>query len=234
MKSLVGEISANLWRYRNGDFHFLSEDPACFFSTDVSVNLEGLQAVSCTSDGHREVECCLAVWEALGNVPPYLARDARLWTYLTHTALLDYTRTRWPIPENDESAVTHIRRHFFAENNRVIERDNAASRLWWMAQLCSEVSGLSLREALQTLLHQSDVRANIIERPTTTQNRILLDTLLQELHRSLNGDRVLFEREKFRAVMKELNLLGGVKLLGALKRDAITAVIREAAHNSVP
>src|SRR3546814_4359590 len=85
-----------------------------------------------------EVENCLAVHEYLEALSPYEARDERLWSYLTHTSMLQYTRARWPIPSDDDKAVPHIETHFFARTNRQIERDNAVSRLWWMAHLCTK------------------------------------------------------------------------------------------------
>ena len=54
---------------------------------------------------------------------PYLARDARIWCYLTHTYLLEYSRNRWPIPADDEKAVKHIVSHFFTKGVRGFERD---------------------------------------------------------------------------------------------------------------
>lgn len=52
--------------------------------------------------------------QAMGGMSHYLARDERIWVYLTHTTLLSYARTRWPIPEDNEKAVKHIKSHFFA------------------------------------------------------------------------------------------------------------------------
>ena len=160
-------------------------------------------------------------------MPPYLARDSRLWVCLTHTSLLQYARKRWPIPGDDDKAVDHIRKHFFAVGARGIERDNAASRLWWMASLCSRVKDLPLAEALTSFLYQYDVRANIIERPTTSQSIPILSAILKKLNNSYKGDKALFEREKFRAGMKALNLRGGVMLLEALHEQEIGSIVDE-------
>jgi hypothetical protein len=47
------------------------------------------------------------------------------------------------------AAVGHVRAHFFAKEQRQIERDNAASRLWWMAHLCRRVKELDLSDTLK-------------------------------------------------------------------------------------
>lgn len=227
VQQLARDVSDNLSRYRHDNFDFLGADPANFFEIDQEFDDQKLSHVDCEIGDHKEVECCIHIYEAMGQISPYLARDSRLWVYLTHTSLLEYARKRWPIPSDDEKAVSHIRKHFFATGTRGIERDNAASRLWWMATLCSRVSGLTLAEALTSFLHQYDVRANIIERPTTSQSVPVFSCVLKKLNESYNGNKKLFEREKFRSVMKELNLQGGVKLLETLSEHEIGRIVDE-------
>ena len=65
----------------------------------------------------HEEQNCLACYDAMPGLTPYEARDERLWVYLTHTWLLVYTRTRWPIPIDDKGAITYIRTHFFGRTN---------------------------------------------------------------------------------------------------------------------
>ncbi len=228
IQQLTNDISSNLDRYRTGGFDFLETDPASHFESAQEFDEAKLAQVICQADDHKEVECCMAIFEAMGAMPPYLARDSRIWVYLTHTALLDYARKRWPIPADDDKAEAHIRKHFFAAGTRGIERDNAASRLWWMAALCNRVEGLTLEESLKAFLHQYDVRANIIERPTTSQSIPVFSAIIKKLHEALlKGDESLFEREKFRSVMKQLNLQGGVKLLGALSPAELGGIVEE-------
>lgn len=225
MQELNSKVSENLDLYRFGNFDFLAEDPSNFFEIDKDLDEQKIKLVDCDSDDHKEVDCCIHIYEAMHDIPAYLARDPRLWVYLTHTFLLGYSRKRWPIPNDDEKAVAHIRKHFFANGARGIERDNAASRLWWMASLCDRVEGLSLLDALIIFLHQYDVRANIIERPTTSQSVPVFSAVIKKLEKSFKQDQKLFEREKFRQVMKELNLQGGVKLLCALDEPEIEKIV---------
>lgn len=225
IQQLMVAVPENLERYRSGNFDYLMTDPANFIEVDQQFDEQKLSLVDCEVEDHKEVECCIHIHEAMGMIPAYLARDSRLWVYLTHTSLIEYTRKRWPIPVDDERAVAHIRKHFYADGTRGVERDNAASRLWWMASLCSRVNGLTLAEALTSFLYQSDVRANIIERPTTSQNVPILSAVLKKLDESYKGDKALFNREKFRSVMKDLNLQGGVKLLEALDEQEIGRIV---------
>lgn len=225
---LANDIPRNLDRYRSGEFDFLNADPSSYFESTQSLNDAMLSEVHCDANNHREVECCIAIFRAMGSIPPYLARDSRIWIYLTHTLLLEYARKRWPIPKDDEKAISHIKKHFFVAGTRGIERDNAASRLWWMAALCNRVQGLTLEDSLKAFLHQYDVRANVIERPTTSQSIPVFSAIIKKLHASLaNQDEKLFERERFRSVMKQLNVKGGIKLLGVLSEAELNKIVEE-------
>lgn len=227
ISELFQRVPEHLNVYRFGEFDFLRTDPAFFFEVEHEISDEELQAVACAEDDQNEIACCIRMFNALGSFSPYLARDPRLWVSLTHSELLPYSRTRWPIPEDNQKAVAHIRKHFFAVGSRGIERDNAASRLWWMAYICSRVKGLTLEEALGSFLYQSDVRANIIERPTTSQSVEVFTALLKKLHDSYHSDKALFARERFRALMKKLNLKGGVTLLSGLGEHEIARIVDE-------
>jgi len=223
--NLKESIADNLERYRSGNFEHLNLETSNFLDTKVQFKLEACQRISCTVEDHNEVACTLASFEAFSDLTPYLARDERLWVYLTHIKLLDYSRKRWPIPEDETKAVSHILTHFFVAGARGIERDNAASRLWWMAFICSRVKEIPLEKALKVFLHLTDVRANIFERPNTSQNINVLSAVIHKLAESYDQDKALFERARFREMMKELNLRGGIKLLEVLDLSDVTRVV---------
>jgi hypothetical protein len=164
---------------------------------------------------------------AFGSLTPYEARDERLWSYYTHTHGLPYSRARWPIPNDDVAAAKHIHQHFFAKDKRQVERDNALSRLWWMAHLCARVSGLTLEQALAAFLFKTDVRANLIERPTSSQTVSVFSAVITKLHQSLEGDRALFERARFRQLMRGINAVGGYRLLEFLETQEMEALVTQ-------
>src|SRR5437879_1825323 len=158
LEELREAVADNIEVYRSGSFSYLEADFSKFFESGFDVEearIETFRVPDATGQ-YFEKHNCLVCYEALPGLTPYEARDERLWAYLTHTLLLEYTRRRWEIPVDDEAAVGHIRKHFFAKDKRSIERDNAASRLWWMAYLCQRVPQLSLPDALQVLLYRSD------------------------------------------------------------------------------
>ncbi|MGY4441328.1 DUF6339 family protein [Bradyrhizobium sp. LM2.3] len=174
-----------------------------------------------------ESENCITMLDALPSLTPYQAADERLWAMLSHTVLLPHARARWPIPSKTDDAVDHVLAHFFGSNQRQLERDNIGARLWWMGHLCSRVNSMPLKQALDILLFRSDVRANIVERPTTAQSVPVFSALLMKLAKSYDGKKKLFERSTFRSLMVQLNGLGGYRLLDALDAKTIEQLIDE-------
>jgi Family of unknown function (DUF6339) len=94
-----------------------------------------------------------------------------------------------------------------------------------MAFLCQRIPGLSMQEALQVLLHRSDVRANIVERPTTSQSIVVFSAIIKKLHASYAGQKKLFERALFRRFIVRINSIGGVKLLDCMSEQQMTELI---------
>ena len=232
LEDLRAHVTTNLPIYRSGSFDALELDSGLWFehTTEVDESQFANIRVPAGPDLY-EIDNCAALHDAFGGLSPYEARDERLWTYYAHTHLLTYARARWPIPADPSLAASHVLRHFFAKDKRQLERDNAVSRLWWMAHLCMRVNGLSRTEALSAFLYKTDVRANLIERPTTSQSIELFGAVLRKLVISYQGERRLFERTTFRQLMAEINSVGGFKLIDCMDTvqsdELVDAVVRE-------
>ena len=165
------DIMKNTPAYMNSDTSQFPHIQSVSFEIELEADLASLSKLRPTKEHKDEVFNCILVWKALSNITPELARDERLWTYLTHYHALAYSTKRWP--PIDETKKTHnfIKNHFFAQTKRNVERDNAISRLWWMAFIANKAESGTLKENLDALLAFSDVRANIIERPTTGRSK---------------------------------------------------------------
>lgn len=229
LEQLRADIAKNLEQYRVGDFSVLLQDSGLYLEVSSELSIEKIEEMLLPEEvsTQYEAENCAIFFKALKNLTPYQARDERLWAYLTHTHLLGYCRKRWPIPSNDHEAVKHIETHFFASTVRGIDRDNAASRLWWMAYLCSEVTAFPLEKSLEIFLFRADVRANIIERPSISQNTQIFSTILRELGASYAGDKALFERKHFRDLMIRMNSIGGYKLLDYMPESQVNKLVHD-------
>lgn len=229
VSELKQNISNNLDNYLSGNFDHFFADPARVIELDFEYEPSKFVDLLPGKSTSEEVHNCLLMEGVLGGITPYLARDERLWVYLTHKYLLEYSRARWELDKKSEDEIVkQIEIHFFAPDKRAVERDNSASRLWWIANLCSRVDGLSLKDVLECLLLYSDVRASIIERPTTSQCLNVFSAITKKLSFEYkSGNEEIFERKKFRELMKKINLFGGVKLLNTMKESDILAFINK-------
>lgn len=225
VRQLLKDVPENLHLYRGGDFQYLLDDATSYFEVGAELDESRLNEVA-LEGAEADATNAKIVYEAFDGVTPYMARDERLWVYMTHIVVPEYTRHRWPLPKDDEKAASVVKKHFFGAGRRGLERDNSMGRLWWFAHVCSRVRDVPLDEALTVLLHRTDVRANILERPTTSRSEKVFSVLISELAESLRGDQRLWKRPVYRKAMKNLNLLGGVRLLDAVGekeiRDALS------------
>jgi len=226
LEQLRASIPDNLKAYRSDGFDYLEADPSFWFEHSVEVDLDALKSLTAPSGGSfYEVENCEIIYSALKSLSPYDARDERFWVYLSHTVLLDHARRRWPIPADDDEAAAHIAKHWFARDKRQIERDQVGSRLWWMGHLCSRVEDIDPDLALRAFLFRSDVRANLVERPTVSQSVNLFGAIVKRLAQSFGGKQSLFERNVFRRLMMEINSAGGYRLLDCLPTTEIEQLL---------
>lgn len=226
---LYEDVPKNLERYRTGNFDYLSTDPAYYRELDVAaanpvVLDEGSNAQSDAVNSER-------IWQSMGHLTPAEARDRRIWVYLAHVEFLEYAKSRYTIPEDDDAAVKIIRDHWFAVNNRSLERNQAVSRLWWFAFMAKRVESMPLRSSLDTLLHLTDIRANLMERPTTAQCIGLFKAWIEILHEARDKcdqekGSPYFKRQVYRTALKRINALGGYRLLDSLDDETLKGIVR--------
>lgn len=225
--SLRDSIEANLELYRSGNFKHLVEDDAIVLNGDILIDEFLLNGMHCNG-GDRDVENSLLVSQSIEGLTPYLARDERIWVYLTHTILLNYTRDRWPIPEDDNDAINYISAHFFSKGIRGVMRTNSVARLWWAVHLSNKVDGLSLEESLNTLLYKKDVRSAIAERPAISRSSVIFSSVIKVMNESYNTEeKELFNRKVNRGSMKELNFIAGARLLQGMQEEEVLDIVKD-------
>lgn len=170
------------------------------------------------SESH-DVENVIAIYQGL-ELTPQQASEERIWVYATHCAARNYTARRWnKIPQDDDKAVKYILAHYFVSSTRGLIRDNAVARLWWMGHLASRCQDYDLKDTLDILLQNSDVRANLLERPSVSTSKETFSAVIRALSRSREASPTpaLYERENFRTLMKTLNQRGGRIMLNVLR-----------------
>jgi hypothetical protein len=222
LQNLKQNIGANLDRYRTGDFSGLLDE----ITVDFEIDYSRLETIQMPDGGDtKDVENCVLVHGIFGSLSPFVARDERLWVQLCHGPLLDYTRKRWPIRDNEEDAIKDVKSHFFAGEKRVLEARNAAGRLYWLAYIASRVNDIPLEETLSLILHRQDVRQNIIERPTVLQDEAILIAIVHSLKKSRANDSGLYVRRNFRELQEKLNEYCGFVFVESLPTATVTNMV---------
>lgn len=235
---LRDKIDQNLDRYLHGDFNDMLPAEHVIPVKDTSVDIERLSLMSAKSGGEIDAENSLLVHDALKGMSRYLARDERVWVWLTHGPCLQYARDRWLNEVTDKTKLRSlIRDHFFATGARGFERNNAIACLWWWAEIVSYYPHSDIKSALNVFLHQTDVRASIIERPTSSQSAFT--PIMNILMEKYNSDEKVsfFKREKghtavYRRWLAEINRHGGIQLYEALPEQQVTSLFRELAEKA--
>jgi hypothetical protein len=135
-----------------------------------------------------------------------------------------------------EKKISLIKDHFFAIGARGFERNNAIACLWWWAEIASNYKNAEMKVALEVFLHQTDVRASIIERPTSSQSAFIpIMNVLMEKYQS--DERIsFFKREKgdraiYRRWLREINRHGGTQFFEALPEKQVTNLFRKLAFD---
>ena len=192
------------------------------------------------SGGDTDAQNALVVHSSLEGMTPYLARDERIWAYLTHTHFLPYVRKRWISEDSkDEEKIKAIQIHFFARGSRAFERGNALSSLWWWAHIASRYQDSELEKTAKALLTNTDLRDAIIGRPSTSRSAKVFSAIMHSvMKRNTPEDGGLLDRRVYREWLKKVNMHGGTRLLDGLDeatlRNLIEGLAQEAEQPQSP
>lgn len=235
--SLRENVEKNIDRYLSGNFQELLSADHVIPVRGVHFDLERFGNMCPNPGGHVDVENAKIVHESITGLTRYLARDERLWVWFTHGPCIDYVRKRWITATTVDKQISQIRAHFFASGDRGFERNNAISCLWWWAQIASQYRKASLDEVLEVFLHQTDVRASIIERPTITQPAFnsIMEVLIEQY--KSDPERTFFKRKENQGLYKkwliEINRYAGVRMYEAFSESENTKFFRRLASQVV-
>ncbi len=228
LEALKESVADNLQQYRNG-IPFSFEDA---IDTKLEVDMPAI-SMDKASDGKTDTQNVQIVFEAFKSLPLPIIRDERFWAHLTHVEFAEYTRSRWPLPSDDEKAVKRVESRYFASSDRSIENRNAMSRLYWIGYVANRYPG-DLRSTIEVITHQQDVTLNFIERPGVLQVPAVFNALVSRLIESRATDQVLLGRNTFREALKQLNLACGSAFVEALPDERVAAIVDEVLAKVLP
>ena len=168
---------------------------------------------------------CRLVLNSLPGLTPAQATDDRLWTTLSFFHCKEYIQSRWPFEgASKEEYVSNIDNHWFASGTRRRFRNNAISRLWWSAWVCSQVDNLKFSTAVETIFVNTEYVSGIMSRNTTTSAPNLTGAILQLSTSHFERGNV-FNRAAFREFMKEVDLLNGKINLAAIPSEELVDIL---------
>ncbi|MCG8623818.1 MAG: DUF6339 family protein [Proteobacteria bacterium] len=235
---LTATIKKNLPLYKGegDDFAKFLADQS-YATLDIEFDESVFDKLICKPDAVHDFDNALLLWEAL-KITPRIARETRLWVYLTHSIGLTYTRARWSLGSNDGDNINYIKAHYLADNSpRSLDRNNALSRLWMSAYVADKVKSMNLKEALRVLLHNTDFRENIIGRPTVNRSPRVLDAVMLCAKDIIDKkDEDFFARKggdgPYRRWLIDLNLVGGQLLLDAMGKAELQKLVNDLADKA--
>jgi hypothetical protein len=199
-------------------------------TVEVDINLGDLTELYLpegqSQETNKDLENCKLIAEVFKNLTPAQATDERLWVTLCFDHFNEYARHRWPL-EKAKTPENHVADHWFAKTSRNRMRDNAISRLWWMAHIANRVPDVSVDEVLKTLFFNSDYRSNLLER-NSSANAINVVVGVLQISQKAFDDGVDFNREKFRTFMKSVDQIGKRTALASLAVDDVVQLLKPA------
>lgn len=237
MAKLRDDVKNNMHRYEDmrADFGECIREGGIQDAPGLRIARNLVDAIKSPRKGEpidkHDAHNCVLMYNSL-RLTPAQACDPRIWTYLAHFDLRHYVAKRWPLGADDGQKEKQICAHYFVIGQRGLLRDNAIARLWWMGHIAARSSQFSANpeQALDILLFQSDVRANLLER-SLGLNPDIFDAVVNRLSHDYavakkSVKNTIFERNRFRNLMKTLNRIGGYRMLDALNFGQLQEEIR--------
>ena len=194
------------------------------YEFDETISLE--LPVGFSQAENKDAINCALMLKALPSLSPANATDDRLWVTLSFGPYSDYVQKRWPFRVSEESKLTnHVINHWFAKGPRGRMRDNGVSRLWWMGYIASKVPDMSMNSVFDLLFANSDYRSSLLER-TGSSNALSVLVAVLKISNEFFTQGIVYEREKFREFMRQVNFLGGRRNLAAMSHKDLIDLFR--------
>lgn len=164
-----------------------------------------------------DLENCITIHKALKHLPPSVAADPRLWTYLCHETFYEYMVHRWPI----EKGVNTVNDRYFTTAGGARTRyRNGIARLWWIPYLTYDESQDDQYSLTRVLLRRQADLEDILGRDVLL-NKKILQSMLRVLEDKSTDE---YDRDVLRPLLEDVNKIGGVSVLDALPEDKLISL----------
>lgn len=171
---------------------------------------------------HRADRQALDFYNSFDGMTPNTATDERLWAWMTHYRLHAYGLSRWRRPSNINMK-NYVRNHWFSSRSAdALWRHNTASRTWWIAHTAIKAAkgsagAFTAADAL-AVFSRTAVFYHIPMHYNFTRDPIILAEVVRAMLNEADG--MAAEKGTY-ALLRELNLIGGTRLLPLLTREVL-------------
>lgn len=209
-------IHRNLQKYKETTndwiYEFFDGDPFIEFKEEVpDFHLK----ISRGGVAKLEVENSKILHENFKDIlTPSQASDERFWAGLTHGVFWKYMHHRWEMDIKDTSVDSINTRYFLKGSNKHALRANTLARLWWLSEKLYDKRRKNPYELLEAFSHDFVTKVHIFLSLRISNSRVVCRSFagaiidLEELENSSS-----YRRNLFRALLRYLNILGGVNIL---------------------
>ena len=164
--------------------------------------------------GNKDRENAELIQALIPNLTRANATDERFWVTLAFREALEYSVLRWGGDEGNNKLILN---HWFAPTSRSRWRDHSVARLWYVSSFAAGLESIPLKDALDVLYSNSELLNSFLGRPRTTASNRVSSKIISLLHKNGLGDGgTNFDRDKFRMLMKEIDLRSGSINISAL------------------
>lgn len=223
MDRLIANINSNI---ENGNYYkdksWLNEWLGESELIDLGITIPNITLIPpIKKSTDTDFENAKLLYNSLKDISIDLAIDNRFWCYLSHTIFWEYITKRWSLDELEGKKLkTRIMDRYLMKNSgdKALLR-NQISRLWWMAYTTYDESLKNPYEYTEFLLNNSDFQVGLMER-AFSRNTNLTRGIVKAV-KTYSEEYNYPNNSKLRILLKELNGLGGVKVLDLLDEDYI-------------
>ncbi len=186
---------------------------------------------SSAHNAELEIKNSKIIMESLGNLTPAMGTDERIWFALATSHYKDYAFKRWMNDVSNDSRPAAIKNHLFASSPRNRFRDHAIARLWWIANYAERVIGeADADKALIVLNLKRRYAGDFLDRTGISSSPGLARAIIRVAYdyRDILGDSGQTDAtDKFRTIMKEIDLMVGRKALPYPAYDVFEDEVRK-------
>lgn len=227
---LEAEGNPDMWLDPDAEFHQLLLDKGISeYKKETGIFSDRPIILTPTSEGppNRADKQALDFYNSFQGLTPSLATDDKIWAWMTHFELHQYSLERWRRYSNI-NRTNYIRSHWFVtDTGSALWDSNTASRTWWIAHIAIKAADASggAFTAEEALDHFSNHAEHYHTLMAPGAGFTYQPIVLAEFVRALLNEAKGIKREGVRRVWRRLNLAAGVLLLDTLPRETLREYI---------